>query len=834
VRISKTVCTAISLALIACGGGGGGGKGVTNTNSGGSSGGSSSTPTILSFSVDKVGVFSGQTASLSWTTDLTATCTAGGGWSGSKSWSGNEQVGPLTRSTTFQITCSKPNSTPASGAITVAVSGEPAPAPTADRVWSGSNLSWLDYYRLPMSVRTMEWSQPQSRLYALTNSDSMEFPNALVEIDPASRSTRTLSFTEQPAYIGVTHEGEYVYVGFERSRRIQRIRTSDLALDLDFEVGTQSSMVSQIAPSPSSPHTIAVRVNSLGASLNFFDGIVVVDDSTARSNVFYGADGFQLSPARGQEVFGISDLHWTDETHLMAIGDSYAPGIFTFGIDSQGINFETYRNWLTASPGTLVGDRFFSSDSRIFSLSGSVELAGKSADYDNTLASKVPSPGSGKLFAVAPHLLPGNLEDGIEIRALDIDRFTPIDTIAFNGAAMIQRGGLVLWGTDGFAINSTTELIIAHGSFAASGSVPAPNANALPVVATGTAKQAEGSNSTLAYDVIDIGARAAATNPCGRLYVATSSASAVRPGSVLEVDKDSLAIVRSQFAGSEPYLLAGSDDCSMLYVGLEYSTSVAKMRTEDLSLADVLPLGGELRKVQQFSHARSIAVAPGMADTVAIATGDIGSSLCSGTDQGVIVFDGKIPRPVWRSESDFGIKSIAFGANPNVLYGEDWNSVYSFDVGAGGLSNPRALMPYRLVTSNYDIGRDLYFDRASSRVYDLYGHVFDTTKNVELTGLKLIDGALTLLGCGTPIQARVADPLTGKLFWAGPGPGNGLSITAYSREGLANVAHFIILPTDQLSSFGNAVDLVHLPGNKLALVTDRGFLIVMQSSLLAP
>ncbi|HEX7374435.1 MAG TPA: TIGR03118 family protein, partial [Steroidobacteraceae bacterium] len=79
-------------ALAACGGGygGGGGQGKPTVTL-------SAAPTTITL---------GQSATLTWTSSLGATCTAGGGWGGSKSVSGNEVVTPaVTGGATFMLTC---------------------------------------------------------------------------------------------------------------------------------------------------------------------------------------------------------------------------------------------------------------------------------------------------------------------------------------------------------------------------------------------------------------------------------------------------------------------------------------------------------------------------------------------------------------------------------------------------------------------------------------------------------------------------------------------------------------------------------------------------------
>ncbi|MCB1686425.1 MAG: hypothetical protein R3E82_01290 [Pseudomonadales bacterium] len=64
-------------------------------------------PQITFTSADST-VSSGGTTQLSWTSTNTTSCTASGGWSGSRSLSGNQMVGPLSATTTYSLSCSGP------------------------------------------------------------------------------------------------------------------------------------------------------------------------------------------------------------------------------------------------------------------------------------------------------------------------------------------------------------------------------------------------------------------------------------------------------------------------------------------------------------------------------------------------------------------------------------------------------------------------------------------------------------------------------------------------------------------------------------------------------
>lgn len=105
-------------------------------------------PTV-SLTANPTTVNPGQTANLAWSSTEATGCTAGGGWSGSKSLSGGETTVPLSSSTTFTLTCTGPGgSASQSATVTVATTPPPVPVvsltanPASIASGSASTLSW--------------------------------------------------------------------------------------------------------------------------------------------------------------------------------------------------------------------------------------------------------------------------------------------------------------------------------------------------------------------------------------------------------------------------------------------------------------------------------------------------------------------------------------------------------------------------------------------------------------------------------------------------------------------------------------------------------------------
>ncbi|HVZ35731.1 MAG TPA: hypothetical protein VG963_25065, partial [Polyangiaceae bacterium] len=93
-----------------------------------------STPaTTVAISASPMSIKAGETALLSWSSTNASGCTASNGWSGTKSPTGSETVGPLQNTTTFQLDCF--GSQQGSAIVTVTVDSgtetAPPPPPTA-------------------------------------------------------------------------------------------------------------------------------------------------------------------------------------------------------------------------------------------------------------------------------------------------------------------------------------------------------------------------------------------------------------------------------------------------------------------------------------------------------------------------------------------------------------------------------------------------------------------------------------------------------------------------------------------------------------------------------
>lgn len=120
---------------------------------GSSSGGTPSNP-VLNLTAAPPLVTSGSSATLIWTSSNATSCTASGGWSGSRATSGSASTGAITSSTTFTLTCSGASGTTAAAETvhvtlttanpSVSLRASPASVTTgssATLTWSSTNAT---------------------------------------------------------------------------------------------------------------------------------------------------------------------------------------------------------------------------------------------------------------------------------------------------------------------------------------------------------------------------------------------------------------------------------------------------------------------------------------------------------------------------------------------------------------------------------------------------------------------------------------------------------------------------------------------------------------------
>ncbi len=808
---SRALFAALIATVASCGGGGGGGNGSTDGGSSAASATAVIPGTGLYLYPDQEVVASGQSVTLNWLGVFDqGSCTASGGWTGQLAKSGSTTVGPLSARTSFTLACVDDSGrSVGQGTVTVDIL-PPVPAPTASLVVSNSGLASLSYVLVNIPTNDAVWDATRGRFIALTTSTAPTYPSSIVAIDPYSgQVTASQPLASAGFKLALSADGRYAYVGgfgFDGSGgTIQRLLASDFSTDISFSVGTSTTFIQQIAVSPTAPGRVAVVAQDVSDW-----NVMLVDDGVIRPNTVSG-----------------SDVNWRPDGASLLLGATE-----DVAVSDSGLSLTQTYTVLDATGGTLVGNLLYLNSGHVMNLDGPVWLAGVFAEDVDQLRLIVPS--RGKDFSMFTNLRDGLYADGKTLLSSDPSTFAVIDSITFNGAALFNGGHpMIAWGTDGIAI-AGAQILIAHGSFAAAGGAPAAP-QTLSSVASGSVA---GSKSSIQYSVLDIGASDVVADSCHNLYVAMSSASAYLPNTVIRLDPVTLSITGSMQVGADPNTLAVSDDCSTLYVGLQYSDSVKRLHAADLSIEATIPLS--VGQQPYIPFARSISVAPGQPHTVAVARNGLGT-LCNGTGAALTVYDGTVARPsAFGSDQDLsGATSVVWGKDASTLYAEDSDGIQALSVDAAGLHNPLRLLPYVAPFYMYDSGRDLYFDAPHGRLMDSFGRVFDTAAGKSVGTIAFPSGSFVAdgSGCGSPSAAQVVDASSGKVFLLNEGSLNSevvLTVSSYDPKSLAQIDQAMIRIGEANLQVSTPKRMIRPDANSLVFVTDMGYLFIVKGSLVAP
>jgi hypothetical protein len=185
------------------------------------------------------------------------------------------------------------------------------------------------------------------------------------------------------------------------------------------------------------------------------------------------------------------------------------------------------------------------------------------------------------------------------------------------------------------------------------------------------------------------------------------------------------------FAGSEPDVLAISDDSQLLYVGLDGSSQVQRFTLPTLATDINYSLGSNSIFGPYF--AVDLQVAPATPRTTAVTRGAFnGSPVAVG---GLAIFDDAVMRPTtvcsgWGECQSGGtlpgglFDSLQWGADATTLYaanGEDTGfDFYVFSVSSSGVTETK---DYPSSFSTFGIR--IHYDRGTQLVYSDDGHVID-------------------------------------------------------------------------------------------------------------
>ena len=683
------------IALSGCGGG----DGATQAPS---------PPPNVSASVDHTSVTAGASVTVTWSSTNATTCTASGGWSGALALSGSQAVGPLNQTTTLSVSCTGPGGTSSTSPFTITVTTPPA-----------------YHYSFSVSedaVNDAAWDSARQVLYLAIGSTGPVDPNSIVVFDPVRGTINNAVFAgSEPNAIGISDDGQYLYVGFAGNDSIRRFHLPDLTADISFAVDPEVRALhgdplfaNQIAVAPGAPHTVAVaRINP--RRLPHEDYFLVFEDAAYRT------------PANGTYGYPATSLSWgLDATALYAgTYNSAAVALYT---TSSGTITQNVQVLDTSAPATLTTNTIQYANGSVYNSAGSVFTPGlaPSGSYGTRGIVTVDVPNSTVFFATSDDV--GNLM----ISAYNQGNYTLKDATITSGNGAIKVGPprrVIRWGTDGLAVvGAFGRLAIIWGPLVAPGGTATP-VGTIPGAAVGCCgglgKEINANTTPLAIKPADIAWDATH----GILLASIPASASDHPQNIAAIDPSTGQATLYAPTAGDPGVLAVSDDGQYLYVAVPggFQRFQLPALTPDLSVA-VNGMG--------TGTPTELEVAPGAPHTVAVET---------------LIYDDA----VWRAIPSVQASWVEWGADATTLFGLQSAST-GMTLTQATVSNTNAtLTPLGAPLTypwdpNNDYPFNITFRFAGGLIYGDTGAVFDPATGAIVGTLPLTSASgAELQGLGT-------------------------------------------------------------------------------------
>jgi len=293
------------------------------------------------------------------------------------------------------------------------------------------------------------------------------------------------------------------------------------------------------------------------------------------------------------------------------------------------------------------------------------------------------------------------------------------------------------------------------------------------------------------------------------IYMSVPSLATSNGNSVLALNPMTGSIDSSQFAGSEPDVLAISDDGQFLYAGIDGSSSVQRFSLPDLSPDLDYSLGADPTFGPYF--AVDLSVAPGLPHTTAVSRGDfVVSTVAVG---GMAIYDDDTRRPTVAKSNGSLYDSLQWGSDSKVYAINNEISSFDFYVLTVDANGVKQASDYKQEFSRFYVR--MHYDAGSPYVYTDDGYVINPTNGARV-------GRFQASGYMVP------DSTLNRAFFLGQTQGqqgsSNFTIESFDLTTFSPVAELVI-PNVQ----GNPLRFIRWGTSGLAFNDDAGFVYLINN-----
>jgi hypothetical protein len=305
------------------------------------------------------------------------------------------------------------------------------------------------------------------------------------------------------------------------------------------------------------------------------------------------------------------------------------------------------------------------------------------------------------------------------------------------------------------------------------------------------------------------------------LYVAVTSDDSIHPQSIASVDPVKGTILSTVPASSNLSVLSIAGDDKYLYAGFESYANVQRYALPGLTPDLLIPLGSgdsvlpyAAGSIESCDFAESMAVAPGLDNTIAVTQGHGGGGISPFGCGATVVIDGATPRPVNTSvftstARDFS--ELTWGADATAIYAQGSRDVATAPISALTVSSSGIVFD-QSSSGGVNLGYRPHFDAGTGLIYSDGGMV---TKPSDLSQV----GNFNASGLMVP------DSTLGLAYFLGqtPSQGNGAPGTVAFTLQIYDLHSYALLDSIVIPNvIGQPIQMVRWGASGIAFTTENG------------
>jgi hypothetical protein len=299
-------------------------------------------------------------------------------------------------------------------------------------------------------------------------------------------------------------------------------------------------------------------------------------------------------------------------------------------------------------------------------------------------------------------------------------------------------------------------------------------------------------------------------DPADQLIYLSVPNSVSNGNTIAVLDPATTTIVGEQYAGSNPNVIAISDDGQFLYAGIDGSCYVQRFRLPALTKDIQYSLVASSFPAPQF--ALDLQVAPGAPHTTAVTAGVFTSTPAA--QGGITIFDDATARPT--TAKGFGpggggsvlYDTLQWGADATALFGANGEGS-GFDFYTLSVNSSGVVLANDYPNTFSSFTNRIHFDNGTRLIYADDGHVVDPT-----TGLSV--GNFGAAG------AMVPDSTLNRVFFVTSASGETATIQVFDQTHFAPISSITISNVS-----GKPLRLIRWGQNGLAFNTDAGQIVLV-------